>query len=132
MTIRELDRINLIKYRIEQAYKTFELAKELLAQGKLTITVNRIYYGMFYALTALALKHKFETSKHNQLIGWFNKEFINKKLVSEYYGRILRNAFKNRTAGDYDAFIEFEKANVEIMINEMKDFIEEINKLLNL
>ena len=40
------------------------------------MAVNRIYYGLYYAVTALAIKHRFETSKHLQLIGWFNKEFI--------------------------------------------------------
>ena len=27
-------------------------------------------------VTALAIKNKFETSKHQQLLGWFNKTFI--------------------------------------------------------
>ncbi len=29
---------------------------------------NRIYYGMFYALLALAVHFRFETSKHAQLL----------------------------------------------------------------
>jgi uncharacterized protein (UPF0332 family) len=85
---------------------------------------------MYYALTALALKHTFETSKHGQLIGWFNKEFVLSKKVDPKYGKILRNAYQNRTKGDYDAFILFSTGEVESMLTEMIDFIEEIKFIL--
>jgi uncharacterized protein (UPF0332 family) len=74
--INKLDRDSLIKYRLQQAKDTIELSVFLLESNRLVVAVNRIYYGMYYALTALALKYKFETSKHGQLIGWYNKEFV--------------------------------------------------------
>lgn len=128
--IAENDRDSLIEYRINQALDTIELAKFLLSSDKLVIAVNRIYYGMYYALTALALKHTFETSKHNQLIGWFNKEFISTQKVDAKYGKILRNAYQNRTKGDYDAFVFFSAGEVESMLAEMVDFIGKIKFLL--
>lgn len=128
--ITDNDRESLIDYRFKQAIDTVELAKFLVMSEKLIIAVNRIYYGMYYALTALALKNKFETSKHGQLIGWFNKEFISTKKLDSKYGRILRNAYQNRTKGDYDAFVSFSKVEVEYMLAEMTDFIEEIKRLL--
>lgn len=74
--VSDQDRIILIKYRIQQAHETVDLAEFLLTYNKTVVCVNRVYYGMFYALTALALKHQFETSKHSQFIGWFNKKFV--------------------------------------------------------
>jgi hypothetical protein len=47
--------------------KTVEEAEFLLINGRFTTAVNRIYYGMFYILSALALKHQLKTSKHQQL-----------------------------------------------------------------
>jgi len=76
----------LIEYRLKQSIESIDLARFLLSNDKLVIAVNRIYYGMYYALTALALKHSFETSKHTQLIGWFNKEFIFSKKVDSKFG----------------------------------------------
>lgn len=124
------DRDSLINYRIQQAKEIIELAEFLINSNKLIVAVNRIYYGMYYALTALALKHRFETSKHAQLIGWFNKEFVAKNLVDKKYGGILRNAFQNRTKGDYDAFVEFPQQEVDVMLKEMKQFIIEIESIL--
>jgi uncharacterized protein (UPF0332 family) len=128
--ITDTDRKALIDYRMTQAYDTIELARFLAKSEKLVIAVNRIYYGMYYALTALALQKKFETSKHTQLIGWFNKEFVASKLLDIKYGKILRNAFQNRTKGDYDAFVEFNQAEVDLMLEEMQDFIKAIKNLL--
>ena len=82
------------------------------------------------SLTALALATGFETSKHGQLIGWFNKEFIATNKLDSKFGKILRNAFQNRTKGDYDAFISFTQQEVEIMLDEMVEFIQEIKKVL--
>jgi uncharacterized protein (UPF0332 family) len=129
--IADTDRDALIEYRLTQASDTIELAKFLLSSDKLVIAVNRIYYGMYYALTALALKNKFETSKHGQLIGWFNKEYIASKKVDSKYGKILRNAYQNRTKSDYDAFVNFSMIEVEFMLTEMTDFIEEIQRILD-
>lgn len=74
--INEEDRKTLIDYRLKQAKETISQSRFLIDSDQLVLAVNRIYYGMFYAVTALAMKHRFETSKHFQLIGWFNKEFV--------------------------------------------------------
>lgn len=124
--INEDDRKILIDYRLEQAKETIAVSKFLIDSNELAVAVNRIYYGMYYAVTALAIKFQFETSKHFQLIGWFNKEFVSTGVLDASYGKILRNAFQNRTKGDYDAFIIFEKEEVMEMHKEMIDFIKAI------
>jgi len=124
------DKSNLIKYRLQQAMDTIEVVDILIINKKYPAAVNRIYYGIFYSLLALALKFDFESSKHQQLIGWFNKEFIQTGKVEKNYGRVLRKAYENRTTGDYDTFIEFEKNDVVQLFEEMKQFIVRIEKLL--
>lgn len=124
------DRESLIDYRLNQAFETIDLAKFLVKNNKLVIALNRIYYRMYYALTALALRNNFETSKHGQLIGWVNKEYVLTRKSDTKYGKILRNAHRNRTKGDYDAFVNFSKTEAENMLSEMTDFIDEIKRLL--
>lgn len=64
MTIEEQTRDDLIKYRLEQARDTIDVVELLIKNDKLSSAINRIYYGMFYSLLALALQYNFETSKH--------------------------------------------------------------------
>ncbi len=113
----------LIKYRLEQAHDTISEVELLLDHDKYRAAVSRMYYGIFYALLALANTYKFATSKHGQLIGWFNREFIKTDVFDRKYGKILRDAFKIRHQGDYDAFIEFSNDDVERRFGDMKDFI---------
>ena len=64
--IPDKERDILIEYRLKQAVESIDLAQFLVSSDKLVIAVNRIYYGMYYVLIALALKHAFKTSKHTE------------------------------------------------------------------
>jgi uncharacterized protein (UPF0332 family) len=86
---------------------------------------------MFYSLLALGLKYEFETSKHAQLIGWFNKDFIFEGLIDSKYGKIINRAFNRRTEGDYDSFAKFDLETVQQMYEEMIDFNQTIEKFIN-
>lgn len=121
----------LIDFRIQQANETIKEVEFQIENDFLRIAVNRVYYGMFYSLLALALKYDFKTSKHYQLLGWFNKEFVKTGKVSRNIGRIIHKAFEDRTDGDYGIFEEFHKNEVLQMYNNMKLFIKEITDLIN-
>ena len=125
------ERNELLKYRLEQAKETVSDAEILIRYEKLRSAVNRIYYGMFYCLLALGLKYEFETSKHQQLIGWFNKNFINTKIIDEKYGHMIRNAFKDRQKSDYETYVIFTKEEVADMFEDMKVFVSEIENHIN-
>ncbi len=132
MTIESNDKRELIKYRLDQAVETIEDVRILIENNRFRAAINRIYYGMFYSLLALGIKNEFETSKHAQLIGWFNKSFINEGLIDTKYGKIINKAFNRRTKGDYDIYIDFDKDTVIEMYNEMQDFITKIKKYLDI
>jgi len=132
MTIDSENRNNLIQFRIQEAEETIKDVKLLIENNRLRSAVNRIYYGMFYSLLALGLSNRFETSKHAQLIGWFNKNFIHGELIEPKYGKIINKAFNRRTRGDYDIFVDFEKDIVIEMFEEMQDFISRIKQYLEI
>lgn len=130
MTINEDDKNELINYRIEQAKETFSVIDLLIENDKYPAAFNRIYYGIFYSLLALALKFGFESSKHQQIIGWFNREFIHMGKIEKHFGKTVRKAFESRTISDYDAFVEFEKDDVVELYDEMRGFVNRIEVFL--
>jgi uncharacterized protein (UPF0332 family) len=129
--ISNSDREILIQYRLDQAKQAIGEVSKLIEMDLLNVAVNRIYYGIFYCLTALALKYEFSSSKHGQLIGWFNQTFIKTSQIDVKYGKIIRDAYKNRSDGDYAPFISFSKEDVQDMHADMIDFIERINSFLS-
>ena len=128
--MKDNERNALIEHRIKKAMDTIDEVDFLIRNNKLHLAVSRIYYGMFYVISAVALKFNFNTSKHQQLIGWFNKEFIASGKIDRRYGKIIHNAYKNRSSGDYDDFVEFDIENVQNSYEEMRDFIEKVKGIL--
>jgi uncharacterized protein (UPF0332 family) len=129
--MEEPDKLALVQYRLDQAKETINEVDRLIEADLLKVAVNRIYYGIFYCLTALAIMYGFKSSKHLQLIGWFNQNFIKPGLLDIKYGRILRDAFKNRSDSDYVPYTEFELDDIIKMQGEMKDFILVLSLFIN-
>ena len=130
MTLDIEDRNELIKYRMQQANDCIEEVIFLRNNKKYKIAVNRIYYGMFYSLLALALKNQYESSKHSQLIGWFNKNFVSTGLMEVKYGKMINKAFTLRNESDYEPFIEYEDQEVIELFDMMKEFILAVEDIL--
>jgi len=130
MILDDQKRKDLIIYRLEQAFINEKEILSHIENNYYLTAVNRIYYSLFYSLSALALLYKFETSKHNQLIGWFNKEFIYTKIFEKKLSRTATKLFEKRNKGDYEPFVIFEKEEVIEMFVDMKEFIETIKKFI--
>src|ERR1035437_10299126 len=130
MSLDTNERAELIKYRLDESKETILDVHLLLENDRLRAAVNRIYYGMFYSLLALGLAYEFETSKHQQLLGWFNKNFIHSGLIDTKFGIILRKAANRRTKSDYESYVEYDKEIILEMFDEMKEFILEIEMFL--
>ena len=64
MTLNLEDRNELIKYRMRQASECIDDVLFLIDNKKNNIAINRIYYGMFYSLLALALKYHYERNNN--------------------------------------------------------------------
>jgi uncharacterized protein (UPF0332 family) len=131
MTIEEKDKQTLIAYRIEKAKNAAEDARFLYDNDKLHLVVNRIYYAVFYVLSAFALKKNFQTRKHAQLIGWFNKNYVKEGIVDKKFGQFVHKAYDERSQADYADYVEFEKEEVFAMIDKLNALIAKIEELIN-
>ncbi len=124
------DEDELIKYRVKRAKETVDDARIALENDRFHNAENRIYYAIFYIISALALQNNFSTSKHSQLLSWFNRNYVKTGKVDKEMGKIYKKQFENRLEGDYDDFVELNKEDVEVDYKNMLDFISEIEKLL--
>ena len=109
----------LIKNAFEKAVEALVSAKLNIENDLYTAAQNRIYYAIFYSILALGYNEDYITSKHSQLLGWFNKKFIHEnKTFDENMFRIYKEAYENRTKSDY----QFNwKPNKEDLLKDLKD-----------
>lgn len=131
MTLQEEDRRLLLAHYREKSWSAADNVEFLIKNDKLQLAVNQIYYGMFYMLSALAIQHHFETSRHKQLIGWFNKTFIKDGKTDKRYSKLIQKAYDSRMEGDYDVFATFSIEEVEQSFAEMKDVMTAIENLID-
>ena len=120
----------LIERNIEKSLESIDDARFLLDHNKLHLAANRIYYSFYYIMSALSIQNNFQSSKHKQLIGWFNKNFIKERIFPNHVGNTLLSAYQKRTDADYSVYIQFEKDDVEDLyikgldsITIVKDYI---------
>ncbi len=130
MTLSDEDRKSLIRNYLDKSQESIAQVKFLIENNQLSLAVNRIYYGIYYILSAAAIKNQFKTSKHEQLIGWFNKIYIKGNIIDKKYSRLIRKFYENRVEGDYNVFSEFSEEEVNQSFEEMKDVISEIQKMI--
>lgn len=121
----------LALHRLQQAEESLQEAQYLLAGGKsLRSVVNRIYYGMFYAVLALLVYEPYASSKHSGVLAYFNKRFVKEGFFPTSLGRSLNRAFELRQRGDYREYFELAKEQVEPLMAEAAQFIESVRKYL--
>ncbi|NLF82970.1 MAG: HEPN domain-containing protein [Candidatus Gastranaerophilales bacterium] len=118
----------LIKNLIYKCDTALEDAKLALDNNRLDNAQNRIYYAIFYIVSALGYKNDFITSKHGQLMGWFNKNFIKDGIFDIKYGEIYKKTYEYRKKSDYEFTYKPVKEKVEKLFEETSEFIEIIKK----
>ena len=119
----------LVQVNIEKSDSSLKMAEIAIRENELFIALNRIYYAIFYTVTALAEKHDFKTSKHSAMLGWFNKKFVHQdKIFTKEQFKVYEETFYYRQKGDYDTLY---KPTLDIttgLLEKAKLFIETVRK----
>ncbi len=121
----------LIKYRLIRAKETYNDAKILAEMNRWNSSINRLYYGTFYAVSALLISKGIKTSTHTGAKSAFTKNFIKSGIIPEEYGRIYSQLFTWRQKGDYDDFFDFDKKKVVPYLEPVNDLLMIIEKICN-
>jgi uncharacterized protein len=122
---------DLMSYRINEAYEMIQDAELLLNNNSLRSSVNRIYYSLYYMISALAAKYEFETSNHKELIEWFVNNFAEVNEVDSVLGKQIKYAYKSRMKADNEAFIDIPVETVTGMYESALKFLEQIENYIN-
>lgn len=120
------DRIEIVKYRLEKAQRTYHEAIGSINNGFVETAANRLYYAAYYAVSALLIAYKYEASTHNGVIQIFGKAFLKSNIIDKKYGKIFNQLFSLRLTGDY------EDRHIMDMATEVMPLVEPAQELINL
>ncbi len=122
---------NLIKYRLERAYDTLDDAQILTEKQKWNSSINRLYYSVYYAVSALLLSADLQPSTHTGVKSNFSEYFIKTQKMDTKYGKLYSQLFTWRQKGDYDDLFDFSEEKVMPYFKPAQELIDLIENLIN-
>ena len=128
MTINSQD--DYVKYRFQRAKESFDEALILADNERWNAVINRLYYSCYYAVIALLLKNKLETQSHDGARTLFGLHFKKTGVIDKQYGKFFTKLFDYRQKGDYGDLFDYDEKISMPLMEQAKEFIEEIEKHL--
>lgn len=123
----------------EDALKLLRRSKENLLEMQTLLennlyfgSVNRAYYAIFHAISALILfDEDKEFSSHKAVISYFGKYYAKENKAPKEFHRIFINAFNIRQMSDYDYDALVSKKQAEEMAIQAEEVVTYVEKKLN-
>lgn len=120
----------IIQYWMEKSSDSFDAAHDELQAGRLSFTVNRIYYACFYAVSAVLIQEGLRFKKHSGVRAAFHQHFVKTGRISYDHGRFYDEIFEARQRGDYIELVRFEREVVKDWLIKAERFIKVIQDLV--
>lgn len=114
------------------AQEKLRAAEELFKACCYNDSISRSYYAAFHMVSLLLFLDGKTFSRHNQVIGNFNKDYIATGLLTKELSKILGNLFDERQSADYDVFVSAEKDEAKQGLKDATFFLEEIRRFIEL
>ena len=122
---------SVIAYRMERAHEAIDEAKLLFDAGHINSYVNRLYYGCFYAVSALLLTKNISTTKHGHLRSLLHKEFVKTGSIPNELGKHFDLLFSSRQEGDYADLVVFKAEDVAGWLVQTQTFVSHVETLIS-
>jgi len=116
---------------LEKAGRAIGAAHELAVRGDVDFAASRAYYAMFYSASALLAHKGLHYRKHGGVHAAIGEQFVKAGLLNPRYHRWLLDAFDKRLVGDYGVDANLTAEDVERMIEQARDFREQVLAIIN-
>jgi uncharacterized protein (UPF0332 family) len=128
----EEQRLKVVQYWWSKAEESLASAHREFKAEAHPFAMNRLYYAMFYGVSAALFERRLSFKKHSGVRSAFHREFIKTGLMDVKFGKLYDQLFEDRQEGDYIAFISFESDYVEFQLNQCGEFVDKLRSLLSL
>jgi uncharacterized protein (UPF0332 family) len=127
---KEKAKMEIVRYWWSRAQESLEAAKRELAAGSAIFAMNRAYYALFYAVSALLLEEGHQFKKHSGVRAAFNREIVKSGRMEKKHGDLYNEIFDDRQEGDYIEFTKFDTEYVQQKIDGCEKFLVDLRPLL--
>jgi len=129
MGLSDDERKAIVAYRKEKALDSIKEAKDNFQLCHWNLVANRLYYAVYYAVTAMMINDGFETKTHAGVLALLSKEYVTNNKITIDERRIFAHLFQMRQTGDYGDCFDYEKEDVEPLIDVAEALVNKIATL---
>jgi uncharacterized protein (UPF0332 family) len=79
----------IVRYCLEKADESLASARREFEAGSFSFAMNRLYYAVFYAASALLMEHDRTFKKHSGVRAAFHQHFIKTGVLDPDWGRLM-------------------------------------------
>lgn len=119
-----------VRKLLAKADHAIEVAEELMRSGYSSDAASKIYYAMFHAAQALLKSESIDVTKHSAVESAFGYYFAKTNKIDSKYHKMLIAARKVREIADYDIWEEIVEPVATLRIEEGKDFLEAVKRVI--
>lgn len=127
--LEDKDRIEIVRYRIENAHRTMDEVSSHMANGFYNTAVNRMYYACYYAASAMLVAEHITTKSHDGVKQMFSLHFVKTGKVAVELGKAYSRLFDKRTKGDYNDLFDNDRTVCDELYPEAKNFVNSLTQL---
>jgi uncharacterized protein (UPF0332 family) len=119
-----------IELLLNKAHEMLAVAALNLENGFYGSAVNRAYYAIFYAASALLATQGQVRGKHSGVISAFREQFVKTGMfpveLSDAYGRVMAH----RESSDYDLGLSLGEGIIEADLSAGREFVAQVESWL--
>lgn len=131
MSLSQEERNAIVAYRTEKARMALDEIKKVMPLEVWSIIANRMYYALFYAVSALLTKDSHPVNTHKGALSLVNQYYVKTDILTKEEGHLFGQVFAFRQGSDYDDFIDATKEDVEQLFPKVEVLVEKIIALTN-
>lgn len=126
------DRIQIVRYRIENAHRTMDEVRSHIENGFYNTAVNRMYYACYYAVSAILVAQQIATKSHDGVKQMFSLHLVKTGKVSAELGKTYSHLFDKRTKGDYNDLFDNDENTCNELYPKAKEIVDVVSKMAEL
>jgi len=126
--LTDQERIEVVRYRIENAQHTLAEVTVLIQNEFYNTAANRMYYACYYAASALLVANNIVTKSHDGVRQMLNMHFIKTGKLPSYFGRNYNQLFSARSTGDYDDLFNHDADSIERLYPLAQEFVSAVKE----
>ena len=131
MSLSQEERNAIVAYRTEKARMALDEIKKVMPLEVWSIIANRMYYALFYAVSALLTKDSHPVNTHKGALSLVNQYYVKTDILTKEDGHLFGQVFAFRQGSDYDDFIDATKEDVEQLFPKVEVLVKKIIALTN-